>query len=1126
MNADAQSTDASLSMREPLSHASIQEMLRRVVEKQAADDTTAIGKVFSEAGRAYAQDALPSDKGEVLKISFSLDATQQNILRANFPGRRIVFSNSSSSSHCFAAAHRLLETDFVYRCFGNTVDSIIDLGGNFVSHMKVKRHNVHCCCPILDARDGARLTERILSLKSYVRKHPEIVGEADYCMDTFQKCSRRADYAFAIHSTSDLDVGELACSLDQKGVMKFICTMMVDADMLIHNEGEIPNFNVRWEIDHKNDLIHFDFIDEPNLGYSHRFSLLKHYLTYNAVDLGHAAYRIERKQDFGGVMVIDLTYSLGFVPKMPHSNGRSCAWYNRVKGQMVVHTVNEGYYHHSYQTAVRRKVLVDKKVLTRVTEVAFRQFRPNADAHSAIQSIATMLSSSTNHTIIGGVTLISGKPLSPDDYIPVATTIYYRVKKLYNAIPEMLSLLDKGERLSTDAVLKGSEGPTWYSGPTFLSALDKVNVPGDFVAKALLSLPKRDLKSLFSRSATSHSERTPVQDESPVRCTDGVFYPIRMLLKCLGSDKFESVTITDPRSNTETTVDLYQSFQKKIETVFSFILGKIDGPSPLISDPVYFQSLEDVYYAEWHQGNAIDASNYARTLLDDIRKQKEESLKAKAKEVEDAQKLNRAILQVHAYLEAHPDGRKIEGLGLSSQFIAKIPELAIPTPKPLPEFEKNAETGEILRINPHSDAILEAIDYLKSTSANSIITLNKLGDHCQWTTKGLDVVWAGDDKRRAFIPKKNTWVGPTARSYPLAKYERAMSKDGYVTLRWDGEVLDANCVRSLSQYEIVFVDQSCVFASAERIIPSLEKALGLEAHFSVTIVDGVAGCGKTTNIKQIARSSGQDVDLILTSNRSSADELKETIDCSPLTKLHYIRTCDSYLMSASAVKAQRLIFDECFLQHAGLVYAAATLAGCSEVIGFGDTEQIPFVSRNPSFVFRHHKLTGKVERKLITWRSPADATYCLEKYFYKNKKPVKTNSRVLRSIEVVPINSPVSVERNTNALYLCHTQAEKAVLKAQTHLKGCDNIFTTHEAQGKTFDNVYFCRLTRTSTSLTTGRDPINGPCHGLVALSRHKKTFKYFTIAHDSDDVIYNACRDAGNTDDSILARSYNTNF
>nr|WPR15577.1 replicase [Apple mosaic virus] len=1030
-------------------------LLVATIQKQCLDENSAIGKAFSERGINVLDRNLPKgSEGENFNISFAVTAEQQALLRRNFPGRDIRFTQSNSHSHNYAAAHRLLETDFIYGCFGTVDEPVIDLGGNFISHLKRRRYNVHSCCPLLDDRDGARFTERMISLKTYYRTHQDEKHEADYCKCRFEECDRKADYVMAIHATSDLSLEELCKALANKGTKKMIMSIMMDPNMLIRDYGEIPNFNVRWEIDHETDTIKFDFIDAPCLGYQHKFSILKQYLTVNAVVVGGTqAFRVERRADMGGVFIVDITAVAGYHKKMIVGGSRSCAWASCVKGKTVVNTaeVVDDWFN---KLTKRSCVLIDTKVLTRVLESSFRQFKPTTDPASAIQTMATMLSSSTNYTVINGVTLQAGESLPFSDYVSVATTIYVRTKKMYEAI-------------------------------------------------------ERNIKKLMEPQLTNIYDTLPAQPDSGFFSHEGlsgflgnIFLPLPKEVQADGLKSRRDVYEVEGKG-----------WSEWIKSEAYLFLGRCKVEQDLISDPKLFIPLERVLATKWQGNSTLTIDDLVETMVKPEFDRMEEERNKRREVLESSEKLQKNLLTIAKWCENHPTGAMPKGFEKTA---ALVPEMI-----DLNEVVESKSPSEAV-VNKYASEIQEAITYFRTEMETNDKRLKSVGDHCEWSKKYMTTIWAGDESRRLYIPTTGAWLGPPSvpKPEPTGKYERGLTKDGYVLLRWDNEKpceLDYDCKRNLMKYPVIFFDKSCEFAAGLRLIPALERALGMEAKFSRKLVDGVAGCGKTTKILAEGRLTGEDPDLFLTSNRSSAMELREKLVGSPLSKSQRVRTCDSFLMNGSKVKSKRIIFDECFLQHAGCIYAAATIAEAEELVMFGDTQQIPFVSRIPYMKLRNHKVFADERREHnMTYRSPADTTMALSKWFYK--KSVRTANRTIRSMIVKPIVSVNQVDNDFD-LYITHTQAEKHTLIA-TGKFDKNKVHTSAEAQGMTERNVAFVRLSRTSISLYTGKDPLMGPCHGLVALSRHTKKFVYFTVADtDTEDLIAKSIRDVNTASDDKVA-------
>ncbi|BAW18764.1 unnamed protein product [Apple necrotic mosaic virus] len=1049
----------------------LSELLVSTLSKQCADETSAIGKVFADRGVALVERSLPKAEGERLNVSFYQTPEQKALLERNFPGRVIHFTNKDSSSHSFAAAHRLLETDYIYRCFGTTEEPIIDLGGNFVSHMKQRRYNVHSCCPLLDDRDGARFTERLISLKTYLRSHKEELHSADYCEHRFEECDRKAEYVMAIHATSDLPITELCKALANKGTKKMIFSIMIDPSMLIRDSGIIPNFDVRWEIDHAADLVTFDFIGAPCLGYQHKFSVLKQYLTTNAVVVGDKqAFRVERKSDFGGVMIIDITAVAGYKPGMVVGGSRSCAWSNLVQGKTVVHTV-EGVEDWWYDITKRSKVLVDTKVLTRVLEASFRQYKPTTSPESMIQNIATMLSSSTNYTVINGVTLQAGESLHFDDYVSIATTIYVRTKKMFDSLPQNI---DKLQEQRIVRVRDHTNGQVYGK-------------LGSFIGDVLL----------------------PNTVEQRV---------------------------SDPRGKgREIAYDLQsKSWSEETRNFLYSCLGRQGAPQTLINDPDLFLPLSVVLSTNWEGAATLSVSDVYDQVVKPQYDRIEDEIKQRREDAEKNDGFQRNLLTIAKWIENHPTGEMPKGLG---KIAALVPDL-------VDIREQVVEKPSDLVVNKYASEIQEAITYFETEMDISTRKLQSVGEHCEWKKQKLMTIWSSDESRRIYDPSTNSWFGPPSphRVQPTARYERGLTKDGFVPILWKtvGEVgsfrkttkfedanyfeVDENCRRNLMRYPCVFFDSSCEFSPGTRLVPVLKEALHMEANFERKLVDGIAGCGKTTKILAEAKMVTEDPDLVLTSNRSSAVELREKLPGSQLIKAQRVRTCDSYLMNGKKIHSKRVIFDECFLQHAGCVYAAATLAKADELIMFGDTSQIPFVSRIPNMRLVNHKVGCDEKRDHnLTYRCPIDTTMALSKWFYR--KNIKTANRVMRSMSIKPISSVNQIDVSHD-LFLTHTQADKCTLLATGKFPR-DRVFTSAEAQGKTEGNVAFVRLNRTSINLYTGKDPLMGPCHSLVAMSRHTKRFTYYTTAEtDSDDLMVKAIRDVSSANDERVISYLHTDY
>ncbi|AYE53924.1 methyltransferase-helicase [Tea plant line pattern virus] len=1011
-------------------------LLSNALAKQSCNEDTSVGKIIADHGARVVRNALGtvdySDRP--LDVSFVLTSEQQALLKAHFPGRSVRFSNKSSSQHSFAAAHRVLETDFVYSFFPEDA-VVVDIGGNFSNHVRNRRHNVHSCCPILDVRDGARYTERFMSLTKFMNKHPTEKCEPQYCKNTFQCCELKADYAMAIHSLSDLKLEDLCRAMLSRQIKKTVATIMMTPDMLVDDSGFIPHFEVRWTIDRPNDRIYFDFENASNLGYDHCFSTLMSYMRYNAVRIGNSAFRVERTMDFHGVMVVDITYAENWHPSISSlSGGRSCAWFSKLKNKVVLQLVSNTLLPWAFK---KRELVLDKRTISRVMESAFRQYNPDQPVEKAIQNISMLLSSGTNHIVVNGVSVVAGTPLEQEDFVDAATTIYYITKQRYNGLRSKLTAMHNIETKNSSSSVFGEKMATTSLLSKF--PLFKQNdLPVDHVLPTLGEC----VQALVGRDPEVEGDQQLIINKW---------------------DEFTGVWADVLCGSIRTNQDM---IRKPLEVIplEEFIQSKIGAFNGVLSIPVEKEFRE--------KQSAINS----------------EALKHKAEE----KRMRDAILTIATLIESGNKDLKLP-LGISgSSFIPNV-------------VDKTQTTIVEDVTNPHFEAIDECHNYLSTIEENSDRRFKGVMSHIV-AGRVPDSVFYGNKDLKAYCPQTATWK--THRDHPdVLEYSVGITPNGKIPVSYDNGKFDSRTLHLMREFQVVLFDQSCVVDNVSMIKSALERSKTMKCDTSITVVDGVAGCGKTTKIVDAVDLNEAGGVLVLTSNKNSALELREKIVGSTIVKARVIRTVDSYLMMSTPFEANKVFIDEGFMQHSGCIYAALTLAKAKECFIFGDTEQIPFISRCPLMRLRHQMIVGsKTVRCLDTHRSPMDAT-CLLNKLYKQKRPVKTTSKVARSVSVHPISSNQQIPSEP-ALYLCYTQAEKMDLLSTSHLKG-RRVLTVHEAQGESVDNVIFCRLSRTSTDLTSGKHPIMGPCHALVALSRHKKSLKVYSKAStlDMNDILYNLC-------------------
>nr|WJJ45751.1 replicase [Tobacco streak virus] len=1054
----------------------IDSLIRDYVSNVRADDSNNVSRFLGEVALKEIKSQVDTSNGDFqkLNVGFRLTPDEKNAMKANFPGLEIAFRDSCHSSHSFAAAHRVCETLDIYNRFKTKTERIIDLGGNYVTHAKQGRSNVHSCCPILDVRDGARHTDRYISLAASVEnRHREL--PVDFCCHKFEECDVKAPFAMAVHSISDIPITTVAAHCVRRGVRKLIASVMMDPLMMLYDKGHIPLLNVDWEKEDVEEtgktLIHFHFVDAPGLSYSHDFNTLSQYMVTNQVIVNNSySFRVERTACLSGVYIVEMTlsmtdgHSLAYLKPM---RDVSCAWLSSLRKKVFVKLavpVSAEWYTELFEV---RYALMDESLVRYVSEAAFRQYSKTKDPETLVQYIATMLSSSSNHVVINGITMRSGSPIKFDEYVPLAVTFYVMAAWRYKMIAPGIDAVKTRTEKNVDVLDERG------------LVKEDFNVVNELLEEAGLVEPKLPrftdvIKNAGLRSfgkKTIEKTRDDVSLVKPRSLLREVIYTVRSIF---------GLTILDSDYNLVSGIPSHM----KATHVWNVFIGNLAFPSCLnVNECVnellvnHMEMMEEAKKEETRQQVFKDARDRALMTI--------------AKAIEKDQTVKDGLLPI------------LDLCKIKEELTAASNSLSL-TPEAIENSDSRLMKVSGSGVNPYADSIKEAIHYFNEVEVANTRNLRSLGTYLGWSIpknrQTYDALKGRNESVRVYVPYENKWY-PSA---PSGHYERAMTVDGYVSLQWNSEAITDKCRKDLSKYHVLIVDDSCIFCSGQRMIPALEAALKLVPTFKITIVDGVAGCGKTTHLKKIARidsSAAGSPDMVLTSNRSSSDELKEVVDCPEVMK-YRIRTVDSYLMLKSWFSAERLLFDECFLTHAGCVYAAATLAQAKEVIAFGDTEQVPFISRLPEFRMEHHKVVGKIDVQTTTYRCPRDATACLKKFFYKNKT-VKSASVVERSLELNPIQSVIQIQPERDVLYMTHTRADKEALMRIPGMPK-DRIKTTHEAQGETWDHVVMFRLSKTTNLLHSGKGPELGPCHNLVAISRHRKSFRYYTVApHDNDDQI-----------------------
>jgi hypothetical protein len=301
--------------------------------------------------------------------------------------------------------------------------------------------------------------------------------------------------------------------------------------------------------------------------------------------------------------------------------------------------------------------------------------------------------------------------------------------------------------------------------------------------------------------------------------------------------------------------------------------------------------------------------------------------------------------------------------------------------------------------------------------------------------------------------------------------------------------------------------------SALQVLQHVPRSVALPRY---TFVNGVPGCGKTTEIKQLmcdALAAGRAV-MYLTATSASASGVLRDLQGRPGLVEKYVRTFDSFLcgsFTAPPGGIDELYCDEVPMMHAGAVYASILRIAPTRVRLYGDFKQITFQSFTAQFEVSRCSMEAQVnmERRVVTHRFGA-ATCAMWLDVYGEIYPCDCcdHQDVVPSVVRITSASQVPVERQGKLL--CFTQEERSIVKRElgyagtiVELKRRDKggLSTVAEDQGGTHDAVVVVRTINKKNPKESVFSPsiYNRQPWVLVASTRHRQRLVYYT-ASDGD--------------------------
>nr|AXI81953.1 methyltransferase/helicase [Grapevine leafroll-associated virus 3] len=325
---------------------------------------------------------------------------------------------------------------------------------------------------------------------------------------------------------------------------------------------------------------------------------------------------------------------------------------------------------------------------------------------------------------------------------------------------------------------------------------------------------------------------------------------------------------------------------------------------------------------------------------------------------------------------------------------------------------------------------------------------------------------------------------------------------------------DTDTVVSVGEHMFV-CDDILVFHDAINLIGALRVArCGLVGEafktFDYKCYNAPPGGGKTTMlVDEFVKAPNSTA--VITANVGSSEDINKAVEerDANLAGVNSATTVNSRVVNFIVRGMfRRILVDEVYMMHQGLLQLGVFASGATEGLFFGDINQIPFINREKVFRMDCSIFVPKKEMMVYTsksYRCPLDVCYLLSSMTSRGTEkcyPAKVVSGkskpVTRSLSKVPIGTTNDVAEMDADVYLCMTQLEKSEMKRSLKGKGKEvPVMTVHEAQGKTFGDVVLFRTKKADDTLFT-KQP-----HILVALSRHTRSLVYAALSSKLDDKI-----------------------
>nr|WOL52754.1 replication-associated protein [Capsicum mild mottle virus] len=1042
------------------------------------------------------------------KVNFSKTISEEQTLLVTqaYPEFQITFYNTQLAVHSLAAGLRSLEMEFLMMQvpYGSIT---FDIGGNFATHLFKGRDYVHCCMPNLDLRDVmrhenqkdsvamylSRLKARNKVIPSfqqdafqrYAERPDEVVCHNTFqCCESNRYCSEGRKYAVSLHSLYDIPADEFGAALLRKDIHTCYAAFHFAEELLLEASSvELPAIGGVFSRD--GDKINFCFSDESTLNYSHSYSNL---LKYVCKTYFPASSRYVYMKEFLVTRVN--TWFCKFVKLDTYTLYRGV--YHKGCDQEQFYLAMEDAWHYKKTLAMlnSEKIVLEDKASVNYwfpkmkDMVVLPLFDVSIETERRTRK-EVLVNKDFVYTVLNHIRTYQAKALTYNNVLSFVESIRSRV---------IINGVTARSEWDVDKALLQSMSMTF------------------FLITKLQMLKDELMVSKFHLQSKSVSEH--IWDE--IKAGVGLLFPGLkecLLKRKLISGSAEKLEIWVP--------NLYVTFHDRFVSEYkaSVEMPVLDIAKDLSEAESYYTALSELSVLE--NAKDFDVEKFskmcalysvnpeiaAKIVVAVLSNESGVTLPFKEPSegnLAEALKLNEpdglltvgsTSTNIDQTSKSLVEARSLPLCGLSSEITCDtfVRNDEINT---LEEYHMLAaesvisnKMASIVYTGPLQ--VQQMQNYVDSLAASLSATVSNLRKLAKDSSVGFqDSV----SKVGVYDARRKTWlIKPSSKNHSWGVVQKYDGNCFLALLSYDQEnpICDADwCKVAVSNESMVYSDM----AKLRVLRRSIGNALPAVSSARVVLVDGVPGCGKT---KEILRRADFSKDLVLVPGKEAAAMIRKRANQSGrvVATNDNVKTVDSFLMNygkGARTACKRLFIDEGLMLHPGCVYFLVSLSGCDEAFVFGDTQQIPYINRVQNFPFPKHfseLIVDETEKRRTTLRCPADVTHFLNQNY---DGVVTTTSKVTRSValDVVPgaaLFNPVT--KPMKGKVVTFTQNDKITLLS----RGYENVNTVHEIQGETYDDVSLVRLTPTPIHIISRDSP-----HVLVGLTRHTKTFKYYTVVLD----------------------------